>query len=86
MLYFNKLTKIINAEINEIKNDPILFICRVLLNFIISIFVGFLFILLFVYSLYTLINPFVLIIFSVIEAVQQSKITDKRRTNMALNQ
>ena len=66
MLYFNKLTKIINAEINEIKNDPVSFIYRVLLNFIISIFVGFLFILLFVYSLYTLINPFVLILFSVI--------------------
>lgn len=66
MLYFNKFAEKIHDEIKQIKNDPRSFICGVFLYFLLSIFVGFLFILLFVNSLYTLINPLVFIIFLVI--------------------
>lgn len=57
MLYFNKFIEIINGEIKQIKKDPLSFICWL----IFCLAVGFLFILLFVNSLYTIINPFVFI-------------------------
>lgn len=63
MIYFNELAKKMSAEINQIKNDPYSFIFEVLLSFLLSIFVGSLLIVLFVFSLYTLISQLMLIIF-----------------------
>ena len=57
MLYFNKFIGIINGAIKQIKEDPLSFICWLFLY----LAVVFLFTLLFVNSLYIVINPFLLI-------------------------
>ncbi|TFH40858.1 MAG: hypothetical protein E4G94_08870 [ANME-2 cluster archaeon] len=83
MLYFNKFIENIVAEIKQIKNDPRSFICGLFLYFLLSIFVGSMFILLFVNSLYTLINPFVFIIFSVIVLLSLFLLRKKAKLNFS---
>jgi len=86
MLYFNKFAEKIHYEIKQIKKDPRSFICGLLLHLLLSIFVVFLFflfILLFVNSLYTLINPFVFIIFSVIVLLSLFLLRIKAKLNFS---